>query len=205
MKFQLLLATANPSKARELSAALADLNCEILTLADFPKIKLPPEDGATFEENARIKAEFCCAQTGLPALADDSGILVEALPGELGVQTVRFGAGENASDADWLAHFLARMENAENRRARFIAVLALARPDLPTEFFRGEVTGEILEKIGAPILPRIPLSSVFRADGTEKVFAAMNESEKAQFSHRGKAVEKLKKFLKRKTRPLSFS
>ncbi|MFA6458655.1 MAG: non-canonical purine NTP pyrophosphatase [Patescibacteria group bacterium] len=212
LKFQLLLATANPSKARELSAALADLDCEILTLKDFPKITLPPEDGAAFEENARIKAEFCCAQTGLPALADDSGILVEALPGELGVQTVRFGAGENASDEDWLAHFLARMENKKNRRAKFVCVLALANPParfarLPfcqrgieggfgkTLFFRGEVTGEILEKIGAPILPRIPLSSVFRADGAEKVFAAMNKSEKAQFSHRGKAVEKLLNFL----------
>ncbi|MFH0776420.1 MAG: non-canonical purine NTP pyrophosphatase [Patescibacteria group bacterium] len=195
MKFQIILATANPSKARELSAALADLSLEIQTLHDFPNLKLPPETGATFEENARIKAEFCARETGLTALADDSGILVEALPNELGVKTVRFGAGENASDAEWLAHFLERMKNEKNRRAKFICVLALARPNEPTKFFRGEVAGEILSEIAAPILPRIPLSSVFLADGAERVFAAMSEKEKREFSHRGRATALLKKFL----------
>ncbi|MFH0833791.1 MAG: non-canonical purine NTP pyrophosphatase [Patescibacteria group bacterium] len=231
MKFQIVLATANPSKARELGAALADLSLEIQTLNDFPNLKLPPETGETFEENARIKAEFVCEQTGLPTLADDSGILVEALPDELGVKTVRFGAGENASDAEWLAHFLERMKNEKNRKAKFVCVLALAITDPPksplgrrdfsalqskmvsspekgkcpatagrrgftkTTFFRGEVTGEILPEIEAPILPRIPLSSVFLADGAERVFAAMSEKEKEEFSHRGRAVAKLKEFL----------
>jgi len=192
---QLLLATANPSKVRELTAALADLNCEIRTLTDFPELEMPEETGETFEENAKLKVEFCARETGLPALADDSGILVEALPNELGVRTVRFGAGENASDAEWLAHFLERMSGTKNRRAKFVCVLALARANSPTEFFRGEISGEILEKIDAPILPRIPLSSVFRADGAGKVFAAMSENEKAQFSHRGRAMKKTKQKL----------
>jgi len=170
------------------------LNFEIRTLADFPKLKLPPEDGISFEENAKIKAEFCAEKTGLLSLADDSGILVEALPNKLGVKTVRFGVGENASDADWLKHFLDKMKNASNRRAKFISVLALAQANLKTEFFRGEIGGEILREIGAPILPRIPLSSVFLADGAEKVFAAMSAVEKSKFSHRGRAVEKLLNF-----------
>ncbi|MCF7846307.1 MAG: hypothetical protein K9L85_03635 [Candidatus Peribacteraceae bacterium] len=200
MKIQLLLATANPSKARELSMALKDLGLAILTLADFPEIKLPPEDGTTFEENARIKAEFCCRKTGLPALADDSGILVETLPGELGVQTVRFGAGAEASDEEWLEYFLQKMESKQNRRAKFVCVLALAQANRSTrgvEFFHGEVEGEILREIGAPILPRIPLSSVFLADGADKVFAAMSDTEKAKFSHRGRALELAKKFLRK--------
>jgi XTP/dITP diphosphohydrolase len=196
MLSKLLLATANPSKVREISAALVSLNLEIQTSADFEEFEMPAENGETFEENAEIKAKFWLEKTGLPSLADDSGILVEALPGELEVRTVRFGKGENATDADWLDYFLAKMEGVENRRAKFISVLALARPSEPTKFFRGEVEGEILEKTAAPILPRIPLSSVFLADGATKVFAAMSTEEKSKFSHRGKAIEKVKQFLK---------
>lgn len=222
----MLLATANPSKARELTAALSDFDLEIQTLADFPELELPPEDGETFEENAKIKAEFCAQETGLPALADDSGILVEALPGELGVKTVRFGKGEDASDEEWLDYFLEKMSGQKNRRAKFVCVLALTNlpfetnppksplvrgdshfsPDkgrsprsggrgFETKFFHGEVEGEILREIAAPILPRIPLSSVFLADGADQVFAAMSEDEKARFSHRGRAVAELRKFL----------
>jgi XTP/dITP diphosphohydrolase len=201
MTQKLLLATNNPSKAHEIAESLQALDLEILSLLDLDKSKFPeepPEDGETFEDNARIKAEFWVKQTGLPTLADDSGILVEALPNELGVKTVRFGKGPEASDAQWLDYFLARMEGKENRQAKFVCVLALTQPQGSTprvEFFRGEVTGRITEKIESPILPRIPLSSVFLADGTEKVFAAMSAAEKAQWSHRGKALGKAKVFL----------
>jgi len=205
VKNQLLLATNNPSKAREIAASLEDLGLEIISLLDpacrqagLDKSKFgeePPEDGETFEENARIKAEFWARETGIPTLADDSGILVEALPNELGVKTVRFGKGAEASDEEWLEHFLERMEGAESRKAKFVCVLAFARTGEPSKFFRGEVEGEILEKIAAPILPRIPLSSVFLANGADKVFAAMSEEEKARFSHRGKALEEAREFL----------
>ncbi|MFH1375889.1 MAG: non-canonical purine NTP pyrophosphatase [Patescibacteria group bacterium] len=198
---KLLLATNNPSKAREISSALSDLDIEIISLLDLDKSKFadePPEDGATFEENARIKAEFWAKETGIPTLADDSGILVEALPGKLGVKTVRFGAGAEASDAEWLKHFLARMEGTANRKAKFICVLAFAQPNEQTEFFEGEVDGKITEKAEAPILPRIPLSSVFLADEADKVFAAISKEEKARFSHRGRALHKAKVFLQKR-------
>ncbi|MCF7856836.1 non-canonical purine NTP pyrophosphatase [Candidatus Gracilibacteria bacterium] len=197
MLSKLFLATANPSKIREISAALGDLALEIQTPADFEEFEMPTENGETFEKNAEIKAQFWLRKTGLPVLADDSGILVEALPDELGVQTVRFGAGANATDAEWLDYFLARMEGAQTRRAKFISVLALARPSEPTKFFRGEVEGEILTEAAAPLLPRIPLSSVFLADGATEVFAAMTTEEKSKFSHRGRAVKQLKMFLKK--------
>jgi XTP/dITP diphosphohydrolase len=196
--YTLLLATGNPSKTREISAVLTDLPVKILTLAQLPnRAAEPDETGETFEENARIKAQYWCDITGLPTLADDSGILVEALPGELGVKTVRWGKGNEASDAEWLQHFLERMEGEENRAAKFVSVVAIAQPGKPTEFFSGEVKGKILHEAAAPLLPKIPLSSVFLADGAEKVFAAMSSEEKAQHSHRGKALAEAKKFLER--------
>lgn len=198
MTQRLLLATNNPSKVREIADSLSDLDVEILSLHDIDKSKHPPEppeDGESFEDNARIKAEFWTRETGLPTLSDDSGILVEALPNELGVKTVRFGKGPEASDEEWLDYFLERMRDKQNRRAKFVCTLALARPDQKIEFFDSEVTGVITEKIEAPILPRIPLSSVFLADSADRVFAAMSEAEKAQFSHRGKALENAKAFL----------
>ncbi len=199
MKKQLLLATNNPSKTREIAESLKNLNLEILSLANLKRKNYPPEppeDGETFKKNAQIKSEFWHQKTGLLTLADDSGILVNALPNELGVRTVRFGAGAKASDEKWLEYFLARMKGVKNRHAKFVCMLALSRTNEPTEFFRGEVEGEILEKIAAPILPRIPLSSVFLANGASKVFAAMTESEKEKFSHRGKAIAKAKQKLR---------
>jgi XTP/dITP diphosphohydrolase len=192
MTKKLLLATNNPSKAKEISNSLKKTNLKITSLLDIDKSKYspePPENGATFEDNARIKAEFWNQQTDIITLADDSGILVDALPNELGVQTARFGKGAEADDEEWLDYFLERMEEAKTRRAKFVCVLALASAKFSTRFFYGEVQGKILNKIAAPILPRIPLSSVFLADGAEQVFAAMTDEEKARFSHRGKALE----------------
>ena len=194
----LLLATGNPSKTREISAVLGNLPLKILTLAELEITAAEPaETGETFEENAQIKAEYWCEITGYPTLTDDSGILVEALPGELGVKTVRWGKGSSASDEEWLQHFLERMEKEENRAAKFVSVIAIAQPGKPTEFFSGEVRGEILRATASPLLPKIPLSSVFLAEGADKVFAAMSSEEKAQHSHRGKALAEAKKFLER--------
>lgn len=193
----LLLATGNPSKTKEISAVLSDLPVRILTLADLPnRAAEPAETGETFAENAQIKAEYWSNLTGYPTLADDSGILVEALPGELGVKTVRWGKGSEATDEEWLQHFLEKMEKEENRAAKFVSVIAIAQPSKPTEFFSGEVRGKILREAAAPILPKIPLSSVFLAEGSEKVFAAMSNAEKAQHSHRGKALAEAKQCLK---------
>ena len=200
MTQQLLLATSNASKVSEISDSLKNFDFEVISLLDFDKSKYqpePPEDGDTFEENARIKAEFWSRQTGFSTLADDSGILVDALPNELGVYTARFGKGTEVSDEEWLDYFLAKMQGVKTRRAKFVCVLALVLTKNSIQFFRGEVQGKILNKIAAPILPRIPLSSVFLADGASRVFAAMTAAEKATFSHRGKALEKMTNFLEK--------
>jgi XTP/dITP diphosphohydrolase len=228
MQSQILLATSNPGKFHELKSALADLPFEFLNLTEFPSRlgnNPPPisggaggglepiENGKTFAENAQIKAEFWFEKTGLATIADDSGILVDALPSELGVNTVRWGLGKSASDADWLNYFLERLKNVppEKRgadlsagalaKAEFVCVLALCsfnprgRPTPGVVYFEGRVRGIIIEKPEAPLLPGIPLSSVFRPDGSEKVFAALTTAEKEKFSHRGRALAELKKFL----------
>jgi XTP/dITP diphosphohydrolase len=227
---KLLLATSNPGKAAEITAALAGLHLEILHLRDLPTIQstaLPVETGSTFAENATLKAEYWSSLIGLPVLADDSGISVDALADELGVATRRWGAGESASDAEWLAYFLKRMCDvpADQRTAEFVCVLALAVPNVQISNFKfrisnksqfansnsqinnrqsqivktftGRVQGVITETIEAPIKPGIPLSSVFRPFGYPKVFAAMTDTEKNQFSHRGRALQELKDYLSR--------
>lgn len=191
---QLLLATSNPSKIKEITTGLQSLNLALKTPQDFALQKFPVESGTTFQANARIKAEFFQRLTHLPVLADDSGILVQAFPGKFGVHTAR-AFGPNLTDAEWLQEFLTKMQGAQTRRAKFVCVLALAYPDLPTQFFRGAVQGEILSEAAAPLLPGIPLSSVFRPFGSEQVFAALTPTEKSRFSHRGLALKKLAEFL----------
>lgn len=197
---KLLIATSNLGKFREIMIALADLPVELKSLKDLTNLaKIEPEEtGTTFAENAKIKAEYWCHQTGLPTLADDSGILVDALPGELGVNTVRWGAGKDATDKEWLEHFLNQLNKVrpEKRSAEFICTLALSRPDHPTEYFEGRVRGQITGRAEAPILSGIPLSSVFRPGGSTKVFASMTEAEKEKYSHRGQALAKAKEFLR---------
>ena len=197
---KLLLATSNPGKAEELRVALVGLQCEILNLHDLPpdlSSGAPIESGTTYAENARIKAEYWHERTGLPVLADDSGIVVDALVGELGVATRRWGAGEAVTDQEWLDYFLERMRDVPpaKRTAEFVCVLALVESPTDIQIFTGRVRGVITLDIAASLKPGIPLSSVFQPLGSDKVFAAMSDVEKNQFSHRGRALTTLRQFL----------
>ncbi len=153
------------------------------------------ENGTTYEENAIIKAEFFGRESGLPTIADDSGILVEALSGELGVRTRRWGAGGQATDEEWLNFFLSRMQREKNHRAEFISVVALYRPGEETVTFRGECKGKILPKPQVDPEPGIPLSAVFLPEGKGKVFSALSKHEKNAISHRGKAIKQCHDYL----------
>src|SRR5262249_21921103 len=119
-RLKLVLATFNPDKARELTALLDLPGVEIVTLAGFPGAAPPEETGATLEENATLKAEAACRLTGLPAIADDTGLEVDALQGVPGVHAARF-AGPGASYGDNFRLLLARLENVPpaRRTARF--------------------------------------------------------------------------------------
>src|SRR5438093_6883361 len=129
----LLIATTNQNKFREYAAIFAGLPLDLCSLDDVGITEDVEETGATFAENARLKAEFYAARSGLPALADDSGLEVAALGGEPGVMSHRY-AGPDATDADRNALLLKKLEGVpyHARLARFVCAIALARPlDLP--------------------------------------------------------------------------
>jgi len=192
---KILIATTNFGKYKELMEVLGDLPFKFVTLNDEKVADQAEEYGKTYEENAIIKAEFFGRKTNLPAIADDSGILVEAIQGSLGVHTRRWGAGEQASDEEWLNFFLHRMAFEDNRNATFVSVVALYQSGKETVTFRGECKGIILPKPQVAVEPGIPLSAVFLPEGKKKVFSALEKHEKNEISHRGKAIKQCHDYL----------
>lgn len=192
----ILIATHNQGKFKELMEVLNDLPFTFVSLNDLNIEEDVEETGTTYEENAILKAAFFGEKANLPSIADDSGVHVDALEGELGVKTRRWGAGEKASDREWLDFFLRRMESEENRRAEFISVVAFYRPGQETLTFRGECMGQILQEPPVALEHGIPLSAVFLPERKDKVFSAMNKDEKNAISHRGKAVKACHDYLK---------
>lgn len=166
------------------------------SLSDFEGLV---EDGETFSENAMKKARFYHEKTGLLTLAEDSGIVVSALDGELGVKTRRWGAGEKASDEEWIEFFMKRMSGEKDRSAKFVCCACICgKKDDGKSFctiFKGETSGKITEKLEAPIFGGLPLSSCFLPEGREKVYAALSADEKNAISHRGKAIKEVLEFL----------
>lgn len=189
----LLIATANPDKGREIARLLAGLPVELRTLRDLPDVSLPEETGATLEENAVLKARAACEATGLPALADDTGLEVEALGGLPGVRSARY-AGEDATYADNCRKLLRDLAGVERERrgARFVCVLALYRGDGRILLFTGAAEGRILEA------PRgaggFGYDPVFYVPAAGKTFAEMTAEEKGRYSHRGAALRKLRAY-----------
>ncbi len=185
---RVFLATTNPGKRRELERGLAPLGWTFVTPAELPYAP-PEETGMTFEDNAMLKAAAAANQTGLPALADDSGLEVDALGGEPGVHSARFGGFKR--DVERNLYLLERLKGVppEERTARFVAVLVLAYPDGHLELYRGETEGLILEA------PRGHLGfgydPLFFVPEAGRTFAEMLPDEKARYSHRGKAIRAL--------------
>lgn len=205
----LLIATKNPGKFEEISEVLRILPLRLVSLADHGISEDVEETGKTHEENAIRKAQFYFEKTGLPTLAEDSGIYVDAFPGELGVQTRRWpsfalraseGKEGEIADKEWIAYFLEKIaqEPKEKRGAKFVchAALILDRQNFEQpKIFSGETHGIITKNLEAPLKEGIPISSCFRPDGFQKVYAALTVVEKNRVSHRGKAIHAVKKFL----------
>lgn len=195
MAIRLVLASHNPKKASELRAILSPLEIELLDLTAFPGAPEPIEDGATFSDNAVIKAESALNYTGIPALADDSGLVVDVLGGEPGVWSARF-AGENAGDAANNQLLLKKLSGVpfEKRQARFVSVIAFARPGLDVRLFRGETHGHILEReSGTGGFGYDPL---FFSDDLGMTFAVAEAEAKNRVSHRGRALAELIRLLR---------
>lgn len=188
----LVLATRNSGKSREIQSFLEGFPIEIRDLNDFGPIPDVVEDGATFEENAYKKALWTARFLGFPALADDSGLEVEALGGAPGVHSARY-AGPNASDEENNAKLLSGLQGVENRKARFCCVLSLAVPSGPALTYEAHCEGVILDQPrGANGFGYDPL--FFHAP-SGKTFGEMTLEEKSRVSHRGKALNEFKQEL----------
>lgn len=186
---RLVLATANPDKAREIAALLAGFEV-VPRPADVPEVD---ETGTTLEENARLKAVALMEATGCASVADDTGLEVEALGGEPGVHSARF-AGEHATYADNVAKLLGVMEGVVDRRARFRTV-ALARfPDGREVVAEGVVDGVLTEAARGD--GGFGYDPVFQPDeGGGRTYAEMTLEEKNALSHRGRAFRSLARHL----------
>lgn len=190
----LVLATRNSGKSREIQSFLEGFPIEIRDLNDFGPIPEVVEDGATFEENAYKKAHSTARCLGFPALADDSGLEVEALGGAPGVHSARF-AGPAASDEENNAKLLANLQGVENRKARFCCVLSLAVPSGPALTYEAHCEGAILDHpCGTNGFGYDPL---FFYAPLGKTFGEMTLEEKSQVSHRGRALNEFKGELSR--------
>ena len=190
----LVLATANPDKVEEIAAILASTGLSLHARPEgVPEVE---ETGETLLENARLKARSLCRATGLPAVADDTGLMVDALGGAPGVLSARY-AGPAATYADNVAKLLADLQavgGGEARRARFTTVALVAYPDGSERWAEGSVTGTIA---GEPRgVHGFGYDPVFVPDGGEgRTFAEMPLEEKGACSHRGRAFRALAKVL----------
>lgn len=181
----IVLATENRNKVKEFKKMLKDAPVEIKCLSDYRKLPSVIEDGETFEENAYKKASHYARVLGLPALADDSGLVVDALDGRPGVYSARY-SGENATDWDNCEKLLSEIKGAKDRKARFVCVLSLATPGGPALTWEGSCEGEIIdERRGDSGFGYDP---IFLYPPMNKTFAEIPMEEKNKVSHRGKAL-----------------
>jgi XTP/dITP diphosphohydrolase len=184
----IVLATRNKGKTEEIKDLFKGFPTTIKNLDDFGPIPAIEEDGATFDENAYKKASLTARYLGLPALADDSGLLVEALDGAPGVYSARYG-GEHASDADRCQKLLKAMGETENRRAAFECVISLAVPTGPALTYEGRCEGVITQTPAGD--KGFGYDPIFFYPPLNKTFAQLDMAEKSQISHRGKALREL--------------
>lgn len=185
----LVIATRNKGKTEEIRDLLIDFPVEIKNLDDFGPIPHLEEDGDTFEENAYKKASFAARILGLPALADDSGLVVDALDGAPGVHSARY-AGENATDEQKYLKLLDDMKEKSNRKAAFECVISIAVPAGPALTYEARCEGLITEEpYGSNGFGYDP---VFLYSPLNKTFAQITREEKNRVSHRGKALSEIK-------------
>ena len=183
-----VLATANTSKRWEMEALLAPLGLSLRLPSEWDAPFAPEENGDTFLDNARIKARAALALTGLPALADDSGLMVDALGGAPGVHSARFG-GQGLSSEDRNTLLLRKMENEDHRAARFVCVLVCLFPDGREIIAEGICEGEILRESRG--MGGFGYDPVFFVPELGRSMAELPGEEKNRISHRGKAAERL--------------
>ncbi len=191
---KLAIPTNNKGKLVEIKSLLESFDIEVLSAEEVGVSTFPPESGTTYEANALIKARHLTEQTGLAALADDSGLEVDALGGAPGVYSARFG--NKATDKERIDYLLSELKNYpnESRKAHFVCCLVLNLLTGEYKSFQGTTSGNILEapkgKGGFGYDP------IFLSDDLGKSFAEASRDEKQRVSHRGRALKVFLKWLK---------
>ena len=187
---KLLIATHNPGKIEEFLACMGQTPFDLVSLSDVGVDLDVEEHGLTYAENARLKAATYAEISGLPTLADDSGLEVDALDGEPGIRSARY-AGEDATDSDRVAFLLGKLNNTPRTRwtARFRCVIALTRPHSTVELFNGQCDGVIVDR------PRGTMGfgydPVFKIPELGMTMAELHSEEKNRISHRGRAIQSM--------------
>ena len=185
----IVIATRNKGKTAEIKDLLKGFPVDIKNLDDFGPIPPLKEEGRTFDENAYQKASFAARILGLPALADDSGLLVEALDDAPGIHSARY-AGENATDEQRYLKLLEEMKGKSNRNAAFECVISIAVPTGPALTYEARCHGLITERPAG--LNGFGYDPIFFYPPLNKTFAQLTREEKSHVSHRGKAFAELK-------------
>lgn len=193
---KIILASNNKNKLREFKELVAGMDVELVGQREAGCDFEVDETGETFEENAFLKAEAVTRATGFTAIADDSGLVVDALNGEPGVYSARYGLGHEASDAERYTYLLNKLGAETQRSARFVCCICCTMPDGTVLKTRGECEGEIL------FAPRgengFGYDPIFRPLGQEKSMAELTAEEKNAISHRGRALREFMKIFKEK-------
>lgn len=185
----IVLATGNTNKVIEFKEFLSDFPIEVKCLSDFGPLPTIIEDGDTFDENAYKKAHHVARVLGVPAIADDSGLVVESLGGAPGVHSARY-AGDDATDSQNCLKLLKEMKGVKNREAFFTCVLSIAVPSGPALTYEASCNGKILEQpAGKGGFGYDPL---FYYEPLKKTFAELSLEEKNKVSHRGKVLSEVK-------------
>lgn len=189
---QILIASNNQGKIKEIKELLEDFDVDIRSLKDMGIVVDVPETGRTFKENAALKAEALSQKTKMITIADDSGLSVDALNGEPGIFSARYSGPEKDSERN-IDKLLGKLNGvpADQRTAHFSCTLALSIPDAPTRFAAGRCDGVITtERRGADGFGYDP---VFLVPAEQETFAEMGEAKKNRISHRARALQELRR------------
>ncbi len=193
---KIIFASNNKGKVKEMKNILNDLVFDVLSMGEIGIHDNIIENGETFFENAKIKAEFVARKTGLWTISDDSGLCIQALNGKPGVYSARW-AGVSATDEELVKYTLDKMKNisTNERQAWFETSVVLISPKNEVFNFTGRIDGVITKEALGKMRNKLPYDLIFKPNGYNKTFAQMSDIEKNNLSHRGVAFRKIVGFL----------
>lgn len=196
---KLLIATTNPGKLREFQEGLRDLPVELLSLRDFPDMPTVVETGATFEENAILKATQCGHGAGIPTIADDGGLEIDVLGGAPGVYSHRWiDRSREATDEELIKHTLALLENVpEAKRTARLALVCAFDDGEEVHTSEAAIEGRIISDFPTTYEHGFPFRALLYIPQYEKMYDALSEEEHTAINHRKKAIEELKPIIKK--------